>query len=193
MPVLCPLCVRDENTKLHQRDDGITYGVCLDRSHGPDGFVWEPTPPPGRSFRSDGLGADLAIWDKLLEVVEAGEYQSYGLVEDRFVERFPEETRILAERFGHRWRFPEHPSTQYSMSAYLASRLKELEREGELDLSWDRAEGEWSHNGIISQWRRRDSRPSVRVRFTIDPAKSDEEIAEAIIAISREHFPNQPV
>ena len=160
MPVLCPLCVRDDDTKILQRDDGITYGVCLDRSHGPDGFVWEPAPPPGRSFRSEGLGADLAIWEKLLEVVEAGEYQSYGLVEDRFVERFPAETLILAERFGHRWRFPEHPSTQYSMSAYLAARLKELEREGELDLSWDQAEGEWSHNGIISHWRRKG--PSVQ-------------------------------
>jgi hypothetical protein len=193
MPVLCPLCVLDDYTQTHDRDDGITYVVCLNGSHGPDGFVWEPTPPPGRSHRSDGLGAELAIWDKLLEVVEAGEFQSYGLVEDRFVERFPEETRILAEKFGHRWRFPEHPSTQYSMSAYLASRLKELEREGHLELSWDQAEGEWSHNGIISQWRRRDSPSSRRVRFTIDPAKSDEEIFEAIMAMRREHFPNSTV
>ena len=154
MPVLCPLCARDDETQTHHRDDGITYAVCLDRSHGPDGFVWEPTPLQGRSFRPDGLGADLAIWDKLFEVVEAGEYQSYGLVKDRFVERFPEETRIVAERFGHRWRFPEHPSTQYSMSAYLPPRLKELEREGELDLTWEKAESQWSHNGIISHWRR---------------------------------------
>ena len=111
-------------------------------------------PATGKVVSIRWSGAELAIWDKLLEVVEGGELQSYGLVEDRFVERFPEETRILAERFGHRWRFPDHPSTQYSMSAYL-SRLKELEREGELDLSWDKAEGEWSHNGRISQWRRK--------------------------------------
>lgn len=155
MPVLCPLCARDDDTSTYNRDDGINYAVCLDRSHGPDGVVWEPTPPPGRSFRSDGLGADLDIWDKLLEVVEPGEFQSYGVVEDSFVERFPQETRILAERFGHRWRYPEFPSTQYSMSACLAARLKELEREGHLDLAWEKAEVPWAHNGIISHWRRR--------------------------------------
>ncbi|MDP2623973.1 MAG: hypothetical protein Q8Q29_09260 [Actinomycetota bacterium] len=118
MPVLCPLCARNNDTQTHWRDDGIKFAVCLDRSHGPEGFVWEPTPPPGRSMRSEGLGSELGVWDKLLEVVEPGEFQSYGVVEDRFVERFPEETLILAERFGHRWRFPEHPSSQYSMSAY---------------------------------------------------------------------------
>lgn len=41
------------------------------------------------------------------------------------------------------------------MSAYLASRLRELEREGHLELSWAKAEGPWFHNGIISQWRKR--------------------------------------
>jgi hypothetical protein len=50
---------------------------------------------------------------------------------------------------------------RFALSAYLASRLKELVREGELDLSWDKAEGEWSHNGIISHWRRKGRLASV--------------------------------
>ena len=195
MPVLCPLCARDDDTQTHRRDDGIKFAVCLDRSHGPEGFVWEPTPPPGRSMRSEGLGSELGIWDKLLEVVGPGEFQSYGVVEDRFVERFPEETRILAERFGHRWRFPDHPSSQYSMSAYLASRLKELEREGHLDLKWDKAEGQWAHNGIISQWRRRaaDASAAKRVRFFIDPTKSDEEITAALTELREGREPGPAI
>jgi hypothetical protein len=99
---------------------------------------------------------ELQIWDKLLELFPGGEdFLDYGSVEDRFIERFPSEAALLRDRYGHRWRYPDHPSTQYSMSAYLASRLRELEREGQLDLDWRPATGPWVYNGIISHWRKR--------------------------------------
>jgi hypothetical protein len=79
---------------------------------------------------------------------------SYGEVEDRFIAKYPEAASVLLHRYGHRWRDPEHPSGQYSMSSYLASRLRELANEGHLELSWDKARGPWAYNGVISHWER---------------------------------------
>ena len=62
--------------------------------------------------------------------------------------------RTLMLRYGHCWRYPDHRSGQYSMSSYLAARLKELEKEGALELTWGPAAGEWSYNSVISHWQR---------------------------------------
>jgi hypothetical protein len=154
MPAFCPICARDEETEEGRLDEGTRYGLCRSRDHGPEPYVWEIT-RPGVSFRSsEGIGADLDIWDKLLECVESADFVPYGTVEERFIAKFPEEAQTLAERFGHRWR-PEYPkSTQFSMSAYLAARLRELAKEGLLKLDWGPAEGPWSYNETISWWRR---------------------------------------
>ncbi len=155
MPAFCPLCASDDHTKEDRTDDGRVFAVCADPEHGSDGYVWEPTPPGGRSLRGDGLGAELGIWDKLLECVPAdGHVHPYGDVEDRFFERYPEEAQQLLERYGHKWRDADYPSGHYSMSAYVASRLRELEKEGHLALTWEPATGRWAHNGVISHWRR---------------------------------------
>jgi hypothetical protein len=61
----------------------------------------------------------------------------------------------LLHRYGHKFRDPEHPSGRYSMSVYLASRLKELEREEHLDLVFRPATKAWAYNGDISHWRLR--------------------------------------
>ena len=154
--ILCPLCASDDQTETFETEDGIKVALCQNKSHGERGFSWEPTPTPTRSQRSDGLGAELEIWDKLLELFGSDEdFVPYGTVEDRFIDRFPKEAILLRDRYGHRWRYADHPSTQYSMSAYLASRLRELEREGQLELDWQPATGPWTYNGVISQWRRR--------------------------------------
>ena len=154
MPHLCPLCASDDLTAESRTHDGVQFVVCTDRSHGADGYVWEPTPPPGRSTRGDGLGAELEIWDKLLELFDPAEdFVAYGDIEDRLFHRYPTEAQTLLHRYGHKFRGAEHPSSQYSMSAYLASRLKELEREGHLQLAWRPATGDWAHNGVISHWR----------------------------------------
>jgi hypothetical protein len=156
MPAFCPLCAADDHTSEGVTEDGIRYAVCRDPSHGDDGFTWEPSPPPGSGARGGGLGAELGIWDKLLECVPPGvDYMPYGTVEDAFFARFPTEAEVLLQRYGHRWRDPAHRSaTGFSMSVYLSARLKELSQEGRLDVRWGPAEGPWSYNGIISYWRR---------------------------------------
>ena len=132
--------------------------MCHHPTHGQDGYLWEPTTSrtatPDRSSESGGLGAELEIWDKLLTCFESGEgFISYGEVEDRFIARYPPEATLLLHRYGHRWRDPEHRSGQYSMSAYLALRLRDLEKDDLLELEWGPAKGPWAYNEIISQWR----------------------------------------
>lgn len=154
VPHLCPLCARDESTTEDQTDDGVRYVACTDRSHGPDGYVWEPSPPPGRSLRGDGLGSELGIWDKLLELFEPGaDFVAYGEMEDRFVDRFPSDAQLLLHRYGHKFRDPDHKAGRYSMSVYLSCRLRELNKEGQLELAFREATGDWAYNGVISHWR----------------------------------------
>ncbi len=158
MPAFCPLCAADEHTHEGTTEDGVRFAVCRAPDHGTDGFVWEPSPPPGSPSvgRTGGLGAELGAWEKLWECVPEGvDFVAYGVIEDRFLERFPLEARQLLERYGHRWRHDApRSSTHYSMSVYLSARLRELATEGLLDVRWGPAEGDWSYNGQISYWRR---------------------------------------
>ena len=156
MPAYCPLCASDERTSEGNADDGRHFASCAHPDHGPEPFTWELyTPGTDRSTRGDGLGAELGIWDKLLECLEPGEPAiAYGILEDRFLERFPVEWKQLIDRYGHRWRYPDKRSGQYSASVYLAARLRELADDTAVELTWAPATGEWAYNGVISQWRR---------------------------------------
>lgn len=154
MPAFCPLCASDDYTTDVATPDGESLAHCADRSHGLDGFTWDPTPPKPTNVRSDGIGAELDIWDKLLECVPAdGDPHSYGEVEDRLFSMYPAEAATLQNRYGHKWRDGNKSEGRYSMSVYLALRLRELEKEGHLALSWGPATGPWAYNEIISHWK----------------------------------------
>ena len=155
MPAFCSLCVSDEYTTEGVTDDGRRFIVCANtREHGPNGYVWEPVPEKPARLRGDGLGADLDIWDKLLECVPPdGIAHSYGDIEDIFFERYPDDAGVLQDRYGHAWREGKR-SGQYSMSSYLSGRLGELAKEGSLEVAWGPAEGPWAYNGRISHWTR---------------------------------------
>ena len=153
MPALCPLCVFDDYTTEGRTEDGIRYVTCSNPDHGVEPYVWEPTETKYRRSR-DGIGADLDVWNKLLDCLSLGEPAvSYGVVEDRFFDRSPDEAMTLLLAYGHKWRDPDHPSGQYSMSSYLASRLSELADEGALVKTFEKAEGKWAYNVVISHWR----------------------------------------
>jgi hypothetical protein len=79
---------------------------------------------------------------------------AYGEVEDRFIERYPADASLLRERYGHRWRDGKRSVNQYTMPVYLAARLRDLSKEGLVELSWGPAEDPWSYNGFISYWAR---------------------------------------
>ena len=155
MPFFCPLCALDENTTASAAADGRVFVVCTTREHGVEGYVWEPTPERRSPTRGDGLGAELDIWDKLLECVPSdARAHSYGEVESVLIDRYPKETASLQDRYGHRWREGKRSTNQFSMSAYLAARLSELADEGLLIKTFAPAEPPWDYNAVISHWQR---------------------------------------
>ena len=172
MPALCPLCVLDEYTATDRTADGVAFGSCSNPEHGGEPFVWEVTEHARKGVRArDGIGADLGVWDKLLQCVHEGEPAvAYGTVEDRLFERFPDEAASLLQAYGHRWRDPEHRSGRFSMSAYLATRLSELAEEGLLEKTWGPAEGQWAHNSVISYWRLAGTQPAEVPRAEAAPS-----------------------
>lgn len=80
------------------------FAVCTHPNHGEAGYVWEPhVPGAGHSRTSEGIGAEIGVWNKLLKLFEPGEgFVSYGVVEDRLLERYPDEFTLLLHRYGHK-------------------------------------------------------------------------------------------
>lgn len=156
MAIFCPVCASEDYTSEEMEPDGQKYFLCANESvHGAGGYRWNPKPRRPQTRGRGGLGAELDIWDKLLETIPAdGEAHSYGEVEDLFFERYPQEAAFLQNQFGHARR-DGNRSDGYSMSTYLSLRLSELAKEGVVDLTWGPAEGSWARNGIISQWAKR--------------------------------------
>jgi hypothetical protein len=154
MPAFCSLCVSDEYTSEGVEPDGQKYVFCANvREHGADGYRWNPTVVSPKGASRGGLGAELDIWDKLLDCIPSdGTPHSYGEVEDQLFESYPADAALLQERFGHVWRGGKRSENQYSMSVYLALRLSELAREGSVALTWGPAEGPWAYNGTYSYW-----------------------------------------
>lgn len=156
MPTYCGVCLSEEYTAVDVTDDGTRFAVCSSGFHA-EPRVWEPPArsPAQRRRSGEGIGAELGVWDKLLECVPEGDFVPYGDVEDAFAERFPQELKTLIERFGHRWRDPRYPSNRFSASVYLAARLAELTAEGSVEHRTGPAEGPWAYNGTYEWWRQR--------------------------------------
>jgi hypothetical protein len=151
----CGACASEEYTEVHRTDDGRRYVVCSSPFHGDEPRIWEPQPAQLHSRSHEGIGAELQIWDKLLECVIPGEdFVPYGTVEERLAERYPDDLEELIRQYGHRWRDPEHPATRYSASVYLGARLADLTGEGHLEHRTGPAEGPWAYNGTYEWWRR---------------------------------------
>ena len=154
MPAYCSLCASDDYTSERETDDGRVFAVCSARYHGTEPYVWEPTPTLSRNTRGDGLGSELGIWDKLLECVPAGGPHSYGIVEGRLFELYPNEAAGLQERYGHRWRDGRKSQSRFSMSVVPGRTSQRTRRRGLLAKSFAPADGPWAYNGIISHWKR---------------------------------------
>lgn len=115
-------------------DDGCRYSICLnpDTYHPRERFIGEPAPPPGRSARAGGSRYRDRLGNLIDCIPADGVGRSYGEAEDLLVKHYSEVADQLLRRYGPRWRGPEHQPTTYSTSAYLASRLRELEKKGHL-------------------------------------------------------------
>jgi len=162
MATYCPLCMsRDRTREFDMSDPDRPRWRCDDESHGAQGFVWvaatEGTSGTRRraSDTSGGSGSAVSEFgEKLVACIPTGEaFVSYGFVEDRFFELWPEDAGLLLDRYGHVWRGGAERSGGYTMSMYLAHRLSELERAGLVEHVEGEPDERWPHLSTISHWR----------------------------------------
>ena len=152
MPALCPIL--DVFTSEHATKDAIRNVVCKGPEHGDVPSAWEPTEITYSTPSSGGIGAELEkygtnSWPRFSPTTESCDTAMLRIVS--FVGILKQLQRSLSG-CGHAWRDPEHAAHGYSMPAYLASQLKELERKGHLPLTWGPAEGPGAYNVMISHW-----------------------------------------
>jgi len=115
---------------------------------GPYSWVFVPT-PPGLDEVS-GLAADLGLHVELPAVLGEfrGYWVEYGVVEQRYAQRNPEDFAMLIERYGHH----AIQGRPYTTSAFLARTLGELSRHGTVLFHLGPATGRWRYNEQISWW-----------------------------------------
>ena len=77
-----------------------------------------------------------------------GHWVEYGVVEQRYAQRNPQDCAMLVERYGH----TAIPGKSYTTSAFLAHTLGDLSKYGSVPYHWGPATGRWHYNSQISWW-----------------------------------------
>jgi hypothetical protein len=153
--------VEDEQVTSTASDSEEHELVCMDSSHGADGFRWTPATTPDKprtgGRRAKPTGSDSPVSDieeKLLSCIPQGtDFTPYGAVEDRFFELWPDDADTLLAKYGHMWRGDEQRSGTYTMSMYLAHRLSSIERQGLAEHIDGPSDERWAHLATFSYWR----------------------------------------
>ena len=122
------------------RADHVTPGL----------FTWfgSPLPPPGTDL--SGIAEELGLGVELPAVLKqfAGTWVEYGVVERAYALAKPKDWAFLMDRYSHSAVVPK----RYTVSAFLAATLGNLERTGVVAFHSGPATGCWSYNGSISYW-----------------------------------------
>jgi len=148
---ICPQHTLDEVDGIWVSDDVGTRYTCDRTDHvEPGPFTWfsSPAPPPGADI--SGIAADLGLDVELPAALKsfAGTWVEYGVVERAYALNNPKDWAFLTDRYGHRAITPK----PYTVSAFLAATLGNLERTGTVAFHSGSATGRWSYNGMISYW-----------------------------------------
>ncbi|MGQ0823772.1 MAG: hypothetical protein ACT4OX_01870 [Actinomycetota bacterium] len=153
--VVCPLCSLDDYLDYVPLADDVWEVTCSNSMH-PE-WVWSPTPEYPTGSIAEGIAADLDLFRKLPAVVSEDSFDEYGIVEYRFGIAHPSDYAELLALYGHRAQALRRPHT---MSAFLARVLRQLQRDGDLDLMWGKGTGYWRYLDTVSYWTRDTTRPS---------------------------------
>lgn len=146
---VCPLCGIDDEVVREREGDGVVRFTCVaDTNRHP--YEWRVR--GGRQdfgVPSDGVGAELGVYDTLVSVFEPeAPLVEYGVVEHRFALADPNTYRELVRRYRH----TAYGPTRYSASAFLGGALGLLAREEILVYQPCTATGYWKYNSKISAW-----------------------------------------
>lgn len=148
---ICPQHAFDEVDGVWVSDEVGSQFICTRTDHAESGpFTWfsSPTPPPGTDLA--GIAADLGLVVEIPAVLKKfeGKWVEYGVFEQAYALANLKDWTFLVERYGHK----AIADKRYTVSAFLAATLGNLERAGVVAFHSGRATGRWVYNGTISYW-----------------------------------------
>lgn len=150
---VCPVCAIDDYVTVTKMPEGqVLYACDRVKKHPDEPYLWT-VDNAGRDERYpvEGLAADLNLFDDLRKCFDDGDaWLEYGIIEDRFRSRFPENFEAVRAVYGS---VLLDGARRYSVASYLSRHvLSKLARWGELDYFEGPATGIWSYTGSIGYW-----------------------------------------
>lgn len=148
---VCPQHALDEVDGVWVSDEVGTKFTCARTDHvEPGPFTWFSSPPPPPGTDLTGIAADLGLAIEIPAVLKQfhGRWVEYGVFEHAYAMANPNDWSFLLGRYGHRAVVPK----AYTVSAFLAATLGNLERVGIVAFHSGPATGRWAYNGTISYW-----------------------------------------
>lgn len=145
---VCPLCASQDSFDPPVRlADGIWQFVC----RGPHAlYVFDVQPSNDLAAYPEGLAADLGLYDDLPKcITDETTYVEYGIVEYRYGLAHPKEYGQLVATYGRR---SQGKGKTYTASAFIASTLGRIARDGVLRFEFGKGTGYWSYDDPISYW-----------------------------------------
>jgi hypothetical protein len=144
---VCPLCGHDDDVSTMPLPGGDQWQYsCTDHT---EPYVWIVKAEPRLSERN-GITAELGLYDDLPRCLMPDEpFVEHGVIEYRYKLLRPDVYfDELLPRYGHVANGPR----RYSTTAFIASALGRLAREGDLTRTKGPATGCFAYNGRVGYW-----------------------------------------
>ena len=136
---------------VHDEVGSVQYTCTRTKGHPTEGpYTWLHVPtPPGLNDVS-GLAAELGLHVELPNVLAQyrGFWVEYGVVEQRYAERNPQDFAMLVERYGHA---AIHGKT-YTVTVFLVHTLGNLSQHGSVLMHPGPSTGRWNYVSPVSWW-----------------------------------------
>ena len=148
---VCPVhATEDVKGEWVSSDVGWQF-TCARVDHTPAGpYVWLSPPPPPQGTELSGIADELGLGVEIPAVLKQfdGKWVEYGVFEQAYAVSHPKDWDFLIARYGH----TSIAAKRYTVSAFLAATLGNLQRAGVVEFSSGPATGRWAYNGTISWW-----------------------------------------
>ncbi len=148
---VCPQHAIEEVDGVWISNDVGTQFTCNRTDHvAPGPFTWISSPPPPPGTDLNGIADDLGLGVEIPAVLKefAGQWIEFGVFERAYALANPQDWAFLMDRYSHTAVAPK----RYTVSAFLAATLGNLERAGIVAFHSGPATGRWAYNRTISYW-----------------------------------------
>jgi hypothetical protein len=148
---VCPLHASDEIDGKKVSDEVGWEFTCPRHDHIPLGpYTWLSGLPSPPGSELSGIAAELGLDVEIPAVLARFPQQwvEYGVFEHEYAVSHPKDWSFLMDRYGH----TAIVAKRYTVSAFLAATLGNLQRQAAVVLHMGPATGRWAYNGRISWW-----------------------------------------